>query len=70
LATTSNVGSPEDSAFNEVSLTIGADGLGLMSFIEPKGLFPKIAHYSNVTCSEFTVLTPDPQAFNFRREPR
>ena len=66
-ATTSNVGGPEDSAFNEVSITIGADGLGLISFIEPKGLFPKIAHCSNVVCSESTVFTPDPQAFNFRQ---
>ena len=66
-ATTSNVGGTEDSAFNEVSITIGADGLGLISFIEPKGLFPKIAHCSNVACSESTVFTPDPQALNFRQ---
>jgi hypothetical protein len=66
-ATISNVGGPEDSAFNEVSITIGSDGLGLISFIEPKGLFPKIAHCDDVVCSQSTVFTPDPQALNFRQ---
>lgn len=66
-ATSSTVGGPEDSAFNEISITTGADGLGLISFIEPKGLFPKIAHCSNITCSQSTVFTPDPSALNFRQ---
>jgi hypothetical protein len=66
-STTSTVGGPEDFAFNEISITTGADGLGLISFIEPKGLFPKIAHCTDVLCSQSTVLTPDPQAFNFRQ---
>lgn len=41
----------------EPSLVIGADGLGLISYIGPSNSL-KIAHCSNVTCSSATFVSP------------
>lgn len=65
-ATISTLGGPEDSAFETVSVAIGSDGLGLIGFVEPKGLFPKVAHCDNVVCTTATVTSFDPQAGTFR----
>jgi hypothetical protein len=65
-ATISTLGGPEDSAFQTVSAAIGSDGLGLIGFIEPKGLFPKVAHCDNVVCTSATVTSFDPNAGTFR----
>ncbi len=64
-ATTSTIGEPDHFAFNDVSITIGADGLGLISFIDPKGLLPSVAHCENVACSSATVTIVD--SGNFRQ---
>ena len=64
-ATTATIGEPDHFAFDEVSITIGSDGLGLISFVDPKGLFPTVAHCENVACSSATVTIVD--ANNFRQ---
>jgi hypothetical protein len=58
-ATTATIGEPDHFAFDEVSVTIGSDGLGLITFIDPKGLFPTVAHCENVACSSATVTAVD-----------
>ena len=65
-ATLSTLGAPENAAFGTTSVAIGTDGLGLIAFIEPKGLVPKVAHCENVTCTEATISTIDPQGDTFR----
>jgi hypothetical protein len=65
-ATISTLGEPDNFAFQVTSVAIGADGLGLIAFIEPKGLVPKVAHCSNVACSEATITSIDPNAAVFR----
>jgi hypothetical protein len=65
-ATLSTLGGPNDFAFQTTSVAIGADGLGLIAFVEPKGLVPKVAHCNNVTCTDATITSFDPQAFVFR----
>jgi hypothetical protein len=62
-ATTSTIGEPDHFAFDEVSITIGSDGLGLITFIDPKGLFPTVAHCENVACSSATVTSVDTNNF-------
>jgi hypothetical protein len=62
-ATTSTIGEPDHFAFDEVSITIGSDGLGLITFIDPKGLFPTVAHCENVACSTGTVTSVDTNNF-------
>src|SRR5439155_9240529 len=62
-ATTSTIGEPDHFAFGEVSITIGSDGLGLISFIDPKGLFPTVAHCEDVACSSATVTAVDTNNF-------
>jgi hypothetical protein len=49
-ATLSTLGGPNDFAFQTTSVTIGSDGLGLIAFVEPKGLVPKVAHCNDVAC--------------------
>ena len=58
-ATISTLGEPDHFAFGISSIAIGADGLGLIGFIEPKGLIPKVAHCSNVKCSTATISPLD-----------
>jgi hypothetical protein len=65
-ATISTLGEPDHFAFQTNSITIGADGLGLIAFLEPKGLVPKVAHCENVTCSQATITAFDPNANLFR----
>jgi Collagen triple helix repeat (20 copies) len=65
-ATISTLGEPDHFAFQTNSITIGADGLGLIAFIEPKGLVPKVAHCENVMCSQATITEFDPNANLFR----
>ena len=65
-ATISTLGGPEDTAFESTSVAIGSDGLGLIGFIEPKGLFPKVAHCDNVLCTSATITSFDPNAGTFR----
>jgi Collagen triple helix repeat (20 copies) len=59
-ATLSTLGGSQHFAFNELSIAIGADGLGLIAFTDPKGLFPKVAHCENLECSEATITNLDP----------
>ena len=61
--TTATIGEPDHFAFDEVSITIGSDGLGLITFIDPKGLFPTVAHCENVACSTATVTAVDTSNF-------
>ena len=61
--TTATIGEPDHFAFDEVSVTIGSDGLGLITFIDPKGLFPTVAHCENVACSTATVTAVDTSNF-------
>ena len=65
-ATISTLGAPDHFAFNANSITVGADGLGLLAFLEPKGLFPKTAHCENVACTQASIAAFDPNAFLFR----
>ena len=65
-ATISTLGEPDHFSFETNSITIGADGLGLIAFLEPKGLVPKVAHCENVTCSQATITEFDPNANLFR----
>ena len=65
-ATISTLGEPDHFAFQTNSIAVGADGLGLLAFIEPKGLFPKVAHCVDVTCSDATITSYDPNAGTFR----
>lgn len=58
-STLSTLGVGEDFAFDELSITIGSDGLGLIAFTDPKGLFAKVAHCENVACSQATITTLD-----------
>jgi Collagen triple helix repeat (20 copies) len=58
-ATTATLGAPDHFAFLETSIVIGADGLGLIAFTDPKGLYPKVAHCENVECSEATITRLD-----------
>jgi len=61
--TTATIGEPDHFAFDEVSITIGSDGLGLITFIDPKGLLPTVAHCENVACSSATVTAVDTNNF-------
>ncbi len=65
-ATLSTLGAPDNSAFETTSVAIGSDGLGLIGFLEPKGLLPKVAHCSNVLCTDATISVIDPQGDTFR----
>jgi Collagen triple helix repeat (20 copies) len=65
-ATLSTLGAPENSAFETTSVAIGSDGLGVIGFIEPKGLLPKVAHCENLTCTDATISVVDPQGDTFR----
>jgi hypothetical protein len=65
-ATISTFGEPDHFAFQTNSITIGADGLGLIAFLEPKGLVPKVAHCVDIACSDATVTSFDPNANLFR----
>ena len=56
----STLGGPENNAFETTSVAIGSDGLGLIAFLEPKGLVPKVAHCENVACSNATISSIDP----------
>src|SRR5436190_2967866 len=58
-ATISTLGEPNDFAFEELSVTVGSDGLGLIAFTDPKGLYPKVAHCENVECSDATITRFD-----------
>ena len=62
-ATTATIGEPDDFAFNQASITVGSDGFGLISFVDPKGLLPKVAHCENVACSSATVTDVDTNNF-------
>ena len=65
-ATLTSLGGAEDSAFGTTSVAIGSDGLGVIGFIEPKGLIPKVAHCENVECTQATVSVLDRQGDTFR----
>ena len=65
-ATTATLGEPDHFAFETNSITIGSDGLGLISFVDPKGLTPKVAHCSDVACSQATITTLNRNALVFR----
>jgi Collagen triple helix repeat (20 copies) len=58
-STLSTLGSDQHFAFEELSVTIGSDGLGLIAFTDPKGLLAKVAHCENVACSQATITTLD-----------
>src|SRR5207237_3671938 len=61
--TTSTLGEPDHFAFEQPSITVGSDGLGLITFIDPKGLYPTVAHCENVACSDATVTRVDTNNF-------
>jgi len=63
-ATMSTLGDPDHFAFDIASITVGADGLGLIGFIDPKGLLAKVAHCENADCSSATITQLD--TGNFR----
>jgi len=58
-STLSTLGGDQHFAFDELSVTIGSDGLGLIAFTDPKGLLAKVAHCENVVCSQATITTLD-----------
>jgi hypothetical protein len=58
-STISDLSTGEDFAFDQLSLTIGADGLGLIAFSDPKGLIPKVAHCEDIECSQATITNLD-----------
>ena len=63
-ATTATVGAPDHFAFDDVSSTIGTDGLGLIGFIDPKGLLPRSLTARTSDCSQSSVTEVD--SGNFR----
>ncbi len=65
-ATVSTLGAPDNFAFETTSVAIGSDGLGVIAFIEPKGLIPKLAHCDNLACTSATISSFDPQGDTFR----
>lgn len=65
-ATLSTLGGPENNAFETTSVAIGSDGLGVIAFLEPKGLVPKVAHCENLACTNATISSIDPQGDTFR----
>ena len=65
-ATLSTLGAPDNAAFETTSVAIGTDGLGVIGFLEPKGLVPKVAHCENLECTQATISVLDPQGDTFR----
>src|SRR5580765_236058 len=65
-AIVSTLGAPDNFAFETTSVAIGSDGLGVIAFIEPKGLIPKLAHCDNLACTSATISSFDPQGDTFR----
>ena len=65
-ATLSTLGGTQHTAFETSSVAIGSDGLGVIAFLEPKGLVPKVAHCDNVACTDAAISTVDPQGDTFR----
>lgn len=59
-STISSLGGGENFAFEELSIAIGADGLGLIAFTDPKGLFPKVAHCEDAACTQATITNLEP----------
>src|SRR5262249_12022982 len=61
-STISTLTAGQDFAFQELSIAIGADGLGLIAFTDPKGLFPKVAHCEDFECAHAAITNLDPNA--------
>jgi hypothetical protein len=63
-ATTATIDSVGDLGAFQSSITIGSDGLGVISYYDQANAKLRIAHCNTIACSSATVSTPDSSAQN------